>query len=387
MWLAGFGPLRKSAGVHDPITARALALRRGDVTAVVVAVDLIGLHHHTVEAIRDRLAGRADRDAVIVAATHNHEGPDTLGLWGAPPLVSGIDAAYLAAVVDGAAAAAEAALDRLGPVRVAWGAAEAPAAGVTRNRRDPDLIDRTVTALAFDRPDGAPVATLVHFTCHPEVLGSRNTLVSADLPGPVRRAVEEGRPGGVAVFLNGALGGMVTSDERGHTFAEVERIGGEVGRLALAALAGGAALPPELDLAVARRPVWVPVQNRSYLWADLFGVFGDRPFEGGYTPSDVTALRLGPVVLLTAYGEALPRVGAELASLSAGEPTLVVGLGGDELGYLIHEDDFDRERYDYERTVSPGPLATTLLRREAAAALADVGASAARGGGGGAGGE
>jgi hypothetical protein len=69
----------------------------------------------------------------------------------------------------------------------------------------------------------------------------------------------------------------------------------------------------------------------------------------------------------------LPRVGFEIQALAGGAgPILVVSLGNDELGYLIHEEDFSRDLYRYERTVSPGPLAVTLLRRVAAEALALV---------------
>lgn len=383
VFMGGFGILRRSAGVHDPIMARAVAVRRGELTCVLVGVDVVGLHNHHVQQVRARLAGRVPPEGLLVAATHNHDGPDTMGFWGLPPLVSGLSYGYQERLLDGIAAACAQAIDRLEPVRVRWGSVRAPEVWVSRNRRERDLIDRTVTAVAFDRPDGTPVATLVHFACHPETLGSSNRLLSADFPAALCATVEAGRPGGVAVFLNGPLGGMVTTHERADTFAEAERIGTQLGRLALGALRAGAPLSRRadgaLDLACARAEVQVPIQNRSYHLGDLFGLFGGRPFAGGYTPSEVMAVRLGRLVLLTVPGEALPRVGFELEGLVGREPTLVVGLGGDELGYLIHEDDFERELYDYERTVSPGPLATTLLRTTAARLVEAVGAGAPAG--------
>lgn len=375
-WIAGYGLFRDSVGVHDPILARALALERGDLRVLIVGVDVIGLQQHTVEAVRDRLAARLPREAVWVAATHNHEGPDTMGLWGVPPLVSGIDWGYLDRALEGIARAGELALDRLEPATLRWGQAEAPARGVSQNKREPDLIDRTVTALAFDRPDGSPLATLVHFACHPELLGGNNPLISADYPARTCAVLEEARPGAPAIFLNGALGGMITGHTRDRTFAEVERVGREVGLTALEALERGHDAPAELELACAQLLVEAPIQNRRYFLGSLFGIFGDREFTwDGYTRTEVGAIRLGDVVLLTAPGEALPRVGFELEALVGGrEPFLLVGLGNDELGYLIHEQDFERELYAYERTVSPGPLVTTLLRDLAARALDLVGA-------------
>jgi len=49
----------------------------------------------------------------------------------------------------------------------------------------------------------------------------------------------------------------------------------------------------------------------------------------------------------------------------------VLCLAGDELGYLIPEAAFDDPgRYSYEKTVSPGPLATALIRKTALEAVA-----------------
>jgi len=353
--------------VHDPLWARALALRRGRLTTVIVAVDLIGLHHHQVEEVRRRLEGCLGRDTILVAATHNHAGPDTLGLWGLPPFISGIDGDYLELATEGITRAAEEALSSLGPARIRWGEAEAPAEGLTRNLREPSLIDRTVTILAFDRPDGSPVATLVHFACHPEVLGGRNRLVTADFPAALCSALEEARPGGTAIFLNGALGGMVTASQTAHTFEEADRIGRAVADTALSALESVGSPTAEAELKYVRAPILVPVENRRYHLLGLLGLLGGRPLlEGGYTLSEVTGLRIGPVVILGAPGEVLPRVWFEIRALAGeGRPLLLVSLANDELGYLISEEDFEEDLYSYERTVSPGPLAVTAIRAAA----------------------
>ncbi len=369
--LGGFGILRRSRGVHDPLWARALAVRIGSLTTVLVAVDLVGFHNHDVEDVRARLADLMPPDAVMVAATHTHSGPDTLGLWGLPPFCTGRDCEYLEHAKEGIAAAARAAVSALGPARLRWGRTQAPAMGVSRNIREPMLIDRTVTALAFERPDGAPVATLVHFACHPEILGRRNRLVSADFAAALCGAIEREKGGGTAVFLNGALGGMVTGHEKVECFEEAERIGGDVARAALEAIAGAGAPLEESEFVCVRQRISVPIQNWRYHLGNFFSLFGSRPFtRDGFTPSEVWGLRLGSAVLLTAPGEVLPRLGFELAERAgAADPFLLVGLGNDELGYVIHEEDFGRKLYSYERTVSAGPLLATLLRRTAAEVL------------------
>lgn len=233
---------------------------------------------------------------------------------------------------------------------------------MSRNKRDPELIDRQLLLLAADGLDGKPIATAVNFACHPEVLYGENTLVTADFPGVLLHDLEATRdaPG---VFLNGPLGGMVTPDVRAHTFEEMARMGHTLSASAIAALDSAVTLE-RADLVWVHREITVPVQNRGYIGLRKLGVL-DRPFvEGGYVTSEVNALKLGPIVLATVPGEALPKVGFDVkpdAPFAA-----VIGLAGDELGYLIPEEAFaDRERYSYEKTVSPGPLATELIRRAA----------------------
>ncbi|MEZ6186809.1 MAG: neutral/alkaline non-lysosomal ceramidase N-terminal domain-containing protein [Planctomycetota bacterium] len=370
VWLGGFGLMRESLGVHDPLYARALALEVGDARVVLVACDLIGLHFSTVQAIRERLGDVLPAGALLVTSTHTHSGPDTLGLWGLPPLVSGVDDATLEQVQAGVEAAARRALLGLEPARVRWGQAQAPVEGVSYNRRDPESVDRTLTCLAFDRLDGSPLATLVHYACHPEALGSDNDWVSADFAAALVAGVEARRPG-VALYVNGALGAMVTTAEAESTFSEAARIGRALSEVAAEALAAASEPASDLQLVVARAPLEVAVDNWRYGLADWGGLLPGREFSGGRTASEVWGLRLGDWVTLSVPGEASPRLGFELEAQSPAQPFTLAGLGNDELGYLLHEAQWDDPRYRYERTVSPG-LATTALVRDAGGAVLEA---------------
>src|SRR6185503_8684692 len=79
VYVAGFGKNRVATGVHDPIMARAVVLQHKDEKIALVSVDLVGLFLPRIEKIRRELPGFS---YVLVSSTHNHEGPDTLGLWG-----------------------------------------------------------------------------------------------------------------------------------------------------------------------------------------------------------------------------------------------------------------------------------------------------------------
>src|SRR5213076_1516175 len=59
---------------------------------------------------------------------------------------------------------------------------------------------------------GKPIATLVNYAIHPEVLGSSAGICSPDLIGPLYERIAS--EGGIGIFMNSAQGGMVTADNR-----------------------------------------------------------------------------------------------------------------------------------------------------------------------------
>ena len=73
--------------------------------------------------------------------------------------------------------------------------------------RPPEVHDAGVIVLRATTAKGSPIATLVNWANHPETLGSKNTLITADYPYYLCKELEQ-RMEGVAVFLNGAVGGM-----------------------------------------------------------------------------------------------------------------------------------------------------------------------------------
>src|SRR5215212_10189057 len=92
IFLAGFQNDRRATAVHSELYARALALRLDEQAFVLVVCDLIGLGRPDVEDIRAALAARGVQAELVVACTHTHSGPDTIGLWGPDPTVRGVDA-------------------------------------------------------------------------------------------------------------------------------------------------------------------------------------------------------------------------------------------------------------------------------------------------------
>ena len=175
---------------------------------MLCGVDSIGLFADDVEQIRadvkKRLATQKKSAAgsvnVVVAATHDHQAPDTMGLWGPAEGQSGINEAYNTYVVERVAQAAADAVRHLKPAIVIMGQAHpSDLDTLVHDDRPPEVHDAGVIVLRATTVKGDTIGTLVNWANHPETLGSKNTLITADYPQlplqPDRAAV--GRRGGV----------------------------------------------------------------------------------------------------------------------------------------------------------------------------------------------
>ncbi len=379
VYLAGFATRRSSTGVRDDIWCRAMVLERGELRIAIVALDLIGLQGEDVDLIRAACEGRGvPASRIVVSATHDHHAPDTLGLWGAPPFTSGRDPRYVAWLGEVVAATVARAVDNLTRAEIASFAAPIDPAGIVKNIRRPGELDRSVTVLhARDPRTKDTIATLVEFGCHPEALHRRGTVISSDYPGHLRDEVES-RLGGVALFCAGALGGMATPDtakaaENDPAVADAEcaRIGTTLGQFASTLVRAGQPNDRRLDyelrplLAHFRERIAVPIENGRFRFARVIGVIERPLYEGDTVLSDVDLFRIGDAVFLTAPGEVVPGLGRAIKRRAIrsglGRIAFLVGLGNDELGYILARDDWDDPVFGYERSMSPGPQAGPLL--------------------------
>jgi hypothetical protein len=207
--MAGYST-RFAKGQLDPIEARALALSDGSRTIAIVTLDLCySFEPAILDAIR--AGARDSADEIVFHASHTHSGP-TYAL--AP------DAAK--AAVPRVVIAVQAAVRSLAPSRIGVGQGQIYL-GFNRRfintdgsvlmlwRNEPKVsntmpVDPTVGVIRVDRADGRPLAVLVHYACHPVVLGPENLYYSADYPSEMRRTIEEQMPGAMAFFLQGAPG-------------------------------------------------------------------------------------------------------------------------------------------------------------------------------------
>jgi hypothetical protein len=384
VYMAGFGQDRKATKLHDPIMARATVLSDGTDRIALVSVDVVGLFLPAVEEVRKQLPGFR---YVLVSSTHNHEAPDTLGLWGPSPVQSGVDPEYLKRVTDGAAEAVRKAADRLRPATAAVGTARGPE--LLHDGRLPKVLHDELTTVRFTAPGtGTEVGLLVVWNVHPELLDSRNTAVSADhvgyTVGELRR-----RHGCPVNYFSGTVGGLMTSlkvplkddagtELRDGTFEKTERYGHKVADLADTALQ--AAAPANLlPFKLRAQSCLVPVENGLYKAASQIGVLKRTMYrwDGNPTPaamaettdltkpvavrSEVGYLSLGDLDVAAIPGEIYPELvlgkvqepadpGADFPDAPAepavygqmkGKHKVLIGLANDELGYIIPKRQWD----------------------------------------------
>jgi hypothetical protein len=403
VYIAGFGHNRIATGLHDDLYARCVSLQAGSQILILCSVDVIGLFYEDVLKIRDAVKAQAPKVShVVVASTHVHEGPDTLGLWGPDPMHTGIDEEYLGWVDSQIAATASKAANTMQPARMQLAGDDHPLLQMLQDvDRPPIAKDPHLFAMRLSRlGTGDPIAVVVNWSDHPETLGGENAEITADYPHWLCEYLEN-HIGGTAVFFSGSIGkvstlgdqvaltdpmtGKVTQD---HSWKKAELVGTTLGQLAERALKSGET-PSLSSILVREATLFVPLENDHFRAAEAAGVFsGRKPLYSNGKLDNLTAEKELPEIgrirvatghdlqtevdyvqlrssggavaeIVTVPGEIYPELtnggitrypGADYPD-AAFEPTLrqhlktkfqfILGLGNDELGYFIPKAEWD----------------------------------------------
>ncbi len=242
---AGWGAQthQRAAGVDLPLWATALALSDGEETVVIVDLDLIYLWDTEAPgAIRavERATG-LPASHIRLSYTHTHSGPVNGATWSSwVKDGSEMVPAYDAILEHHIAGVARQALATMRPARFAAGSGSARINVNRRFQRPEDgavvcgrnwvgPVDPQVQVLRIDGTDGAPIAAVVNYACHPITVGPDCELITPDYPGVMKRVVESAT-GATCLFLQGATGdlGPIQGCARGG-HAEYRRLGSILG--------------------------------------------------------------------------------------------------------------------------------------------------------------
>ena len=236
----------RTGPVNDPCFAKALVLKSGGTTAVLITLDAVAVGG----------IGRVGNGFMETVRA----GLQELGI---PPTNVVVNASHCHGIVRGdleplVIQAVKEAMQNLGPVKAGSGVGSETR--ISENRRlkmkdgstvdmrraysmplDQEVasvgpIDPQVGLLRLDRPDGIPLAVLYQFACHP-IMNPPSKGCSADYPGYASKVIEETLGGGVMAFFVQGCGGDINPvryKEVTRT-ADAEPLGTMLGATVLAA--------------------------------------------------------------------------------------------------------------------------------------------------------
>ena len=411
-----------SALAHDDLKAQIVVLRRGALTVGLASLDVVGIFHTDIEMIRRELSAELEArpelgavDHLLIAATHNHEGPDSVGQYGAGsdlPIRSGRDLRWMARLRAQVVRGVIESLEALRPARAERALIKQGIEGLgMSDSRTPYIFDDNLPVLRLSDPrSGEVIATLLSVANHAEFLWDQNPYLSADYFHFLRRHLAEGLPevaarearpgkpalpgwGGVTLTFAGAIGGLINPgrgtaisysgeaiSEKGFAMADAAgqqlaarilegyRAGqfSEVG----AHNARGVSVAP---LGYAAQRFLTPIDNRDFLLAgfvlriirrDIY----NTQHRGGinFSPanplvmSEVSVIRLGSLSLFTAPGEPFPEL---LTGGYPGRPSVQDPVIGDVEERLV-DAVCDERGLPAGREGSPGGQSPCVVRAD-----------------------
>ncbi len=354
----GVGVPAPPKGQRGDLFARVMVFEEGDTRVALVDVDFLGFPGVLSDQIRAKVDGIPGSN-ILIGATHTHSGPDMYAFPDGKGGHNG-DMDYIAWVVDQTAAAINEAVSKLEPAVLKINVGEAKGK-IAFNYYAPQLYDPRCGVIQALTPDSTRViATLVNYASHPEVLGAKRGLLSPDFCGPLYDRIES-KTGGMALFMNGAQGGMVTADNRdvpeddASMWQECIRIGELLADEALRIVSDA---PVQAAPAVfcASERLTFPVT--SPLIVQLFGASGldySSVTEGMNISTQMNLVNIGTAQLVNIPGEALPNIGYYLKRNMPTEHPFLLGLTNDAFGYILSRVDFSSfERYEYVTATSLG---------------------------------
>lgn len=349
--------------IHDDLKVRIAVFDDGNESVAFVGADNFGTGWKDVNVIREG-AKALGVNHLIFAMSHNHATGDTIGVYGHYPTeyIDFMQQQTLAGVKE-----ALANMQEVQELRTA--SRELPMDGIRvqdlfRNARNPGVLDPTLSLVQAIGKKGKVITTMVNFACHVESLEKGAREISADFPGYMCDQIKKDG-GGLAVFLNGAVGGMVSGDNFARTHESATEMGLQLASIVKEMIPTAQPMS-ENAFSVDQRIVQIPMTNPNFKERYESGI---RTLHRGRVTTDMMYVRLGDAQFVTLPGELLPEVSFEILEQMNGFPRVLIGLANDQIGYMVPPYDFRADAY--EESVSQGPAAATQVRDMALRMLND----------------
>jgi hypothetical protein len=415
VWMAGFDNKRAANGVHDDLWARTMVIEDNNTRISLTVIDAIGLFHDELIDIRNNLDPCTGISYTIISSTHTHEAPDIMGLWGPGFLKSGVDEDYLEFVKSQIIKSIEMACDDLEAARIKYAIDHDILKDLVTDTRSPLVYDLPLTVMQVLKLESdETIGTLIGWANHPETLWSKNLLITSDFPHYVREAVENGiyandslimdGLGGTAIYINGAIGGLMTTlpdfpvkdpwSDRVYLkpdFDKAESQGKQIAFHALKALYESNDIVISGGIGLSAKTFDLPLENPLFKLGAALGILNRGYSKWNHMRTEIAYITIGPASFLTYPGEVYPElINGGIGSpegqdfkidpieipvsrdLMKGKYKFIIGLGNDELGYIIPKSEWDENPpYTYGQKEAPygeinslGPETSPIIHRE-----------------------
>ena len=398
VWIGGFHNSRPAQGVHDDLWARVMVLDDGKTQLAIVSIDAVGFIYDDAVDIRKEVKKNIGCDYTIISSTHVHQAPDLIGIWGPSYFKSGVNKQYMQYVKKQTISAISTAVKNIVPAKLKIAQDLKGAIPFVVDSRDPQELDPGIRIIqALDINTEETLGSLVSWSNHPETLWSKNLLISSDFPHYFRSSIENGvfnedttlaeGIGGISVFINGAVGGLMTTNpshpipdpfnstlHEGATFKKTQAQGQQLGLLALRALRSKDAKEiSKSKISLRAKTITIPLDNTNFLLGFILGVIDHGTIGWFNVKTEIASIEVGPISIITIPGEIYPEIvnggvvspiGQDynidpieippLRSMMKGEYKFVFGLANDEIGYIIPKSEWDEvPPYLYNHHKSP----------------------------------
>ena len=370
----GMGTPEMPTGKQGELTVRAFVLEKGATKIAIISVDNIGWPAYLGDRSRKLIKGIAPEN-ILIGATHAHSCPDAYGFTDEKGN-TGADLKYLDWCVTQIADAVNEAISKLEPATLKTAVGQAKGK-IAYNYYAEKLYDPrmgVIQAIATSGKNaGKPVATLVNYATHPEILGTDRKLISPDLCGPLYDRIES-KVGGMAIFMNSAQGGMVSADTRlengkeANDWNECIRIGNLMADEALR-IVGPAPVQENPEIYCASKIIRFPIDSEKMHYVFKHSPLAAEAAKNSDFSSVTTRLNLlniGKAQVVTIPGEALPNIGFYVKRKMKSDQPFLFGLTNDAFGYMLTKEDFGGfERYNYISRTSLGEMTGCIYEDEA----------------------
>jgi len=363
-----------SQGIHDPLSARVIALEAGDERLVLVSTDILGFYDGTADDFRRAIWEEHDLagEQLFLCATHTHAAP-TPALD--PDKGHENNVRYTRQLREKLIETVGRALADLSPAEMGVGVGHCPIGSNRRERvsdaqgnsqirlgRNPyGPTDKQVIVLRITAAD-TPRAILFNYATHATCLGPGNYAISGDVIGLAEQFVEKIYGAGLmAPAFAGASGDidpwfrvLPKFDEREGWIPEPVLLGTFLGEEVVHVAERTEASMDDVAIASAFACLELPGKASGGV-----EVAEDHP----PTTLNITVARIGDVGVVGLGGEVLTEIGTAIKEASPFAHTLIITHCNGTAGYLPPKDLYNEGGYEVQTSRFAAGAAEIVIKR------------------------